>query len=93
MKTFIRKTSKMLKVLNAELTLGDIVVIGNRSENSGRGWFTYLARSDANRLDRYKDNGSRFEFASYSSGNNIDSPKNYGKVLSENSKGYWVEIL
>ena len=93
MKTFIRKTSKMLNVLNNELNIGDIVVIGNRSENSGRDWFTYLALSDENRLDCYKDNGSRFEFASYSIGNNIDSPKNYGKILSENSKGYWVEIL
>ena len=93
MKTFIRKTSKMLNVLNAELTIGDIVLIGNRSENNGRDWFTYLAWSDENRLNRYKDNGSRFEFASYSSGNIICAPKNYGKVLSENLKGYWVEIL
>lgn len=93
MKIFIRKTSKMLSVLNTELTIGDIVVIGNRSENSGCDWFTYIALSDENRLDRYKDNGSCFEFASYSSGNNIDSPKNYGKVLAENLKGYWIEIL
>lgn len=93
MKTFIRKTSKMLNVLNNELTIGDIVMIGNRSENSGRDWFIYLALSDESRLNRYKDNGSRFEFSSYSSGNIINSPKNYGRILSENSKGYWIEIL
>ena len=98
MKIFIRKTSKMLfvsimlNVLNRELRIGDIVVIGNRSENSGRDWFTYLALSDENRLACYKDKG-RFEFASYSSRNNIYLPKNYGKVLSCSPKGYWIEIL
>ena len=76
-----------------ELVTGDLVVTGYKSENNGGDWFDYIALSDQNSLNRFHDNGSKFNFESLSSGSSIVSLKNFGKIISENKRGYWVEIL
>ena len=73
--------------------VGDIVLFGIKSFNCGCNWHDVAAIKTQDNVDAYTDNGRRFEFASYSSGNNIYVPKGYGRVVKKNSKGLTIELL
>ena len=76
-----------------DFSVGDIVTFGIKSFNCGRNWHDVAAVVTQDQVDIYIDNGMRFEFASYSSGNSIYVPKGYGRVINKNSKGLTVEVL
>ena len=73
--------------------VGDIVLFGIKSFNCGRKWHDVATIKNQDEVDAYINNGRRFEFASYSSGNRIYSPKGYGRVIKKNSKGLTVELF
>ena len=76
-----------------DFSVGDIVIFGIKSFNSGRNWHDVATIKTQDDVDTYINNGRRFEFASYSSGNSIYAPKGYGRVVKKNSKGLTVELL
>ena len=76
-----------------DFSVGDTVIFGIKSFNCGRNWHDVATIKTKDNVDAYIDNGRRFEFASYSSGNSVYVPKGYGRVIKKNSKGLTVELL
>lgn len=76
-----------------DFSIGDVVIFGIKSFNCGRNWHDVAIIKTHDDVNAYIDNGRRFEFESYSSGNSIYSSKGYGRVIKKNSKGLTVELF